>query len=222
MESKSRIWTMVLAVLLLNIVLAAEAQGVLGNNPRSGTAFTLALEGGNTFGAAIAFTPNYNLSLLDITIWLAGFTGTDAFGGGPYNIVGGIYENSKFSDQPAEQIMDLGILTPNNGSLAAFTFTNGSASTILVADQKYWLFVYMRGGFVGSAANWVNGSTPAGSATYDGSESFADGSFTPSSATPAFSITEAPEPSTLALVGLGAVILLSARLRKYSNYIQKR
>jgi hypothetical protein len=117
--------------------------------------------------------------------------------------------------------MDLGSLTHNNGSLSAFTFTNESASTILMADQKYWLFVYMNGPYVGSVANWVNGDAPAGSATYDGSESFVNGSFTSSSATPAFTISTVPEPSTFALVGFSAVILLWTRLRKNSKRVQK-
>lgn len=208
MKLKPKTRALVFAAFFLNTVLVLEAQGTFGNNPSGGTAFTIGVEAGNTFGGAIAFTPLNSLALLSVTVWLDGFNGTNVAGDGPYEIIGGIYQNSGSSDQPGQELIDLGTLTHNDGSFAAFTFTNRSQSTILEADEKYWLFIYMTGGFAGSAASWVKGGTPMGGATYGGSQSFADGNFASSTATPAFNMNEVPELPTFALIGSGAAILL--------------
>jgi hypothetical protein len=191
--------------------MAVKAGPILGNGPVGGEAFSIAYEAGNTWGAAISFTTPQNVDLFSVTLWLTGYTGQNG-----QSICASIWNDANqlesfFPTQPGVKIADLITPSSNDGSLAAFTFYDALQTPILSGDTKYWLLVYGTGSLSGSSMKWVDGSSPTGGATFDGSEALAAGSFSsPGFTTPAFTINSTseiinsvPEPSTLALALLG-------------------
>jgi len=202
----------ILPAMLATILLAtiSEAQGVVfGNSPTGGGVFNFTADGGIAGGGAVAFTPTQNLSFSGITVWLTGYTGRDMYGNLNQSLYAGIYDNySPFPgspNQPAQEIASLSAPAPNDGSLGSFTFANLSPTTTLQANTQYWLFIYENtsGSFnYYDYPQWVGGDSPIGNAIYDGSESFFDFSFSPSSETPAFAINAVPEPGTTSMMSL--------------------
>jgi hypothetical protein len=192
---------------------------VFGNcSGGTGSAYSIgASSSGETFGAAVGFTPDANMSLSSVTLWLNGFTGQN---GQTYSAE--ICENvDPFSqgNQPGEVIATLNTPAANNGSTKAFKFTDASGSLTLDAGQEYWLAIFgvvpsPQAGFVSS--EWVQGADPIGSAVYDGAEGYSGGMFYTSSATPAFSLNSSdpsaisiapvPEPSSVTLMIIPALL----------------
>jgi len=222
MKIRSRLFGLFALAIVSSIVLpVAKGDPILGNAPVAGDAFSIAYEAGNTWGAAISFTPQQNVDLFSVTVWLTGYTGQNG-----QSVCAGIWNDANqlepfFPSKPGQEIASLSTPAPNDGSLAAFTFYDSSEPPLLDSDSKYWLLIYGAGGQSGSSLNWVDGSSPTGGAIYDGSESLAIGNFSPASlTTPAFSIDSSseinpvPEPSTLALAALGCAFLFRFRHRK--------
>jgi len=208
--------------LLVAVSLTAKADvPVFGNTTNVGEAFTIsATASGESFGGAVAFTPLENISVTSVTLWLDGYTGEhdQAF-------CAGIYENE--FNMPGLPVAALNIPPPNDGSRAAFTFTDAAEPATLEAGQEYWLFIY---GAVPTncpqsmSVAWVNGGAPTGDSVYDGSEAFSASTFGDSPDMPAFTINTVPEPGVMAFIGL-AVLLGLGRVvcqRRISPQIAKR
>ena len=212
--------------LVLISCLAAEADSPeFGNSPNgNGTAFGLDTYGQLSLsGGAVGFTPDGNIDLSSVSLWLTGYTGQSG-----QTIHVSIWDNSPGStdNHPWAPVLSLGSASPNNGSLAEFTFSSPSAnpyndpsgSTVLSANTEYWLVVTAGAGpgNCTTDAGWVNGTTPTGNAIFDASETYNvnGGSFDPSSAMPAFSINsdspfsinEVPEPGSTSIINFAMLL----------------
>jgi hypothetical protein len=210
-----------LAVISLSATVAVKGGPILENEPIGGDAFSIAYEAGNTWGAAVSFTPQQNVDVFSVTLWLTGYTGQNG-----QSMFAGIWDDANdlesfFPTQPGWEIASLSTPASNDGSLDSFTFYASSEMPILASNTKYWLVIYGTGDLSGSSLTWVDGTSPTGGATYDGSESLAVGSFSsPSLTTPAFTINSSPEvnpvpePSTVALAALGLAFLFRFQSRR--------
>jgi hypothetical protein len=200
---------------LLTAAVSVQADSpVFGNSPGNGTAFSLAFASGNTWGGAVLFTPSQNIELSSVTMWLSGYT---AQCGVTPSV--SIYDSYQFPNHVyglASEIVSLNTPAANDGSSAAFTFTDSSGTT-LDAGQDYWLFAYGswngNGNFGGASSYWDAGTTPIGAAVLDQSDFFNNGGLMESGLTPAFSINSdsptvgvVPEPNTLTLLAIPALL----------------
>ena len=224
-----RIAQWISAALFVATCVAAKADvSVFGNSPNDGTGFGVSVYNQLSLsGGAVEFTPSQNINLSSVRLWLSGYTGQ--YG---QSIYANIWLNSS-ANAPYTPYLSLGTSVHNNGSLAAFTFSSLSAnpysdpsgSTILSANSSYWLVVTASGqpGNFMAGANWVGGSAPIGIAAYDGADNYNvyGGSFSASTSLPAFSINEAsspivilevPEPNTVALMAIPAVLGIGRKL----------
>lgn len=216
-----------LAVAAVSVATAFAARAdvsVFGNSPNGNNGYTLSVYNGlGLSGGAVEFTPTENINLSSVTLWLSGYTGQ--FG---QSIYANIYTSSS-ANQPYGPYLSLASAPHNNGSLAAFNFSSPSAnpyndpagSTVLTADTTYWLVV-TAGGSAGNSmvgANWVGGTTPGGAAILNGVDNYYtyNGIFSPGSTLPAFSlndstfiIQEVPEPGSLSLIGIPALLLIGS------------
>jgi hypothetical protein len=216
-----------IAALSFLVCFAAKADvPVFGNSTNNTSAFQVGIAGDNTFGGAIGFTPLENLSVSSVTLWLSGYNGLSSYYSGPNGIV---FTNQSYVvsingngtafgyNTPGIPLTPLNVPAPNDGSLAAFTFTVPSGSVALEAHQEYWVaisgitmpesFLYYNN------SDWVGGGTPTGDAIYDGAVSQYSAGFTSSTDVPAFTINIVPEPSEYALVGAGVVLFGFRRWR---------
>lgn len=195
----------------------AAAQGVFGNAPVGGNAFAFVANGGSGSGGAVGFTPAQSLTFASVTVWLDGYTGLDMYGNLNQSFSAGIYADSvrqigpaTFVHEPGAALLTLATPPPNDGTPAAFNFANPSAASVFQAGTTYWLFIYeLTGGSVNyyNYPQWASGGAPAGAAAYNGSLSFAQASFSASSATPAFQFNAVPEPGAGALLLVGGLAL---------------
>jgi hypothetical protein len=217
-----------LAGLFLSASLSVKADVPIFGNSINGNADGFSLSSYNQYafsGGAVEFTPQENIDLSSVDLWLAGYTGQQSISVSIWdnNPAGTGSDNlGTASSFPWAQVINFSSAAPNDGTLAQFTFSNPSAnlfndpsgSTVLLADTNYWLVVTAEGKF-GSSINtstWVGGGTPTGGAIYDASASYniSGGSFDASSDMPAFSINTdsslliaaVPEPSSAALMAL--------------------
>jgi hypothetical protein len=190
--------------------LSAQASvPVFGNSPDGdGTSFSLSVYNELSMsGGAVEFTPQENINVSSVTLWLADYTGY--YG---ERVDASIWEN--YDNTPYMQLLDFNPASPNNGSMAAFTFcdpaadlfTDPSGSTTLSANASYWLVVTEGGppGNYATGANWVGGGVPMGDSIYNGSDNYTpdQGEFDACSVLPAFTINTVPEPSFAGLTCL--------------------
>jgi hypothetical protein len=196
---------------------------IFGNSPGDGTGFDVVVYNQLSLsGGAVEFTPRQNINLSSVTLWLSDYTGQ-------YNqtINAGIYYNNcgnSFNNQgtatyfPGALVLGLSSPAPNDGSLAPFTFSDPSGSTVLSANTGYWLVVTASGqpGDYLYDSNWVAGETPTGDAVYDRSDNYNvnNGTFDSSSVLPAFTLNAVPEPGSAALMGLSFLLLGGCALYK--------
>lgn len=214
-----------LGAVFLNLSREAGAQGIFGNSPMEGTAFSFVSGGGGVAGGgAVAFTPMRDFSFSSITLWLTGYTGLDMYGNMTQSFYAFITDDyarqtgdNTYQHQPgSETVASLSVPAPNDGATAAFTFANLSPTAVLHADTTYWLFIYESTGGVpnwGHVPEWVSGDAPAGDAVYNGASSFYAGMFASSYATPAFTITAVPEPGVTTILVLGLLAVLTSVAR---------
>lgn len=207
---------LLLGLFLLSVCLPAKADWrVFGNNPGSGNAFSLAFESGNTFGGAILFTPADDINLSSVTMWLSDYNGQNG-------IIPSVSVYTSQQQGPGnyvlgQEIAALDTPLPNDGSTAAFDFSNASGSTILDANMAYWLFAYgMWSGttnYAGAYCYWEAGTSPTGGAAYMQADTYVNGSFSgQSSIAPAFAINAVPEPGSAALLGIPALFWIGRGL----------
>jgi hypothetical protein len=221
-----------LVVVSLIACLAARADApAFGNSFNNGSsAFSLATYGQLSLsGGAVGFTPEGNIDLTSVSLWLSGYTGqygqsidVSLWNSNPANT--GFANTGNAGSFPWSPVITLQSAAANDGSLAEFTF-DASSSTVLSANTEYWLVV-TAGAHAGNnmtGASWLAGGTPVGDAIYDGAESYnvSGSAFDTSSALPSFSIntdadsltavTAAPEPSSVALMMI-PFLLLAGRL----------
>ena len=204
---------------LIAICISANADApVFGNSPGNGTGFNISVYNQlSLYGGAVEFTPQENINLSSVTLWLSGYNGQY---GQTINV--GIYGNSDNSfynpgtarNFPWTQILGFSSPAPNDGSLAAFTFSNPywspaynpNGSTFLSANTPYWLVVTSGGrpGNYTCAANWTEGGALTGNAMYNGSDNYNvyGGAFDSSSVMPAFTINTIPEPGFASLMSI--------------------
>jgi hypothetical protein len=205
-----------LAISFSFVASPARASMILGNLPDNGSGYEISTEAGNTFGAALEFTPLVNVGFDSVTLWISGYTGLDGSSLSLSLMADSSSDGLPFSG-PAQTIIS-GSMTPNDGSDAAFTFNLGGQ---LKSNTPYWLFLYLQvpgGGFGPDYGKfncqWDGGGTPVGDVVINGSETYVDG-FSPSSFqsdAPAFSINSVPEStSTASLLALAAGCGLLAR-----------
>jgi hypothetical protein len=217
------------ALFFITCFTAQADVSVFGNSPSGGSG---GLSSGyinptESYWCAIGFTPQENIDLSSVSIWLSAFNGQNVGvsialnGDNPEFNAGGTATNF-----PEYGYLDFSSPAPNDGSLAAFTFTNPttgnplvnpSGSTVLLADTEYWLVVVDTGNpGVGTAVSWVAGETPAGEAMYDGSatDSGEQLAWNTASGLPAFSINTVPEPGSAALVVIPLLLGAGHRLFK--------
>jgi hypothetical protein len=188
-------------------VSAKADRPVFGNHPNGGgPAYNLAWYDYMSSGGEVGFTPYADMTISSVTVWLTGYDGADGL-----TFDAAIYNN--FYGQPDFEIANLITPAPNDGSDAAFTFADSSGSTMLDADQEYWLLIYASGTNPSEpvGATWDTGGTPCGNAFYDGSQGFNESY----SGTPAFSLNTVPEPGSTCLMGIPLLIWLGAKLYKY-------
>lgn len=230
-----------LASLLATVSLSVRADGpIYGNSLGNGSGFSLVTYNGLSMsGGAVAFTPDENLDLSSVSLWLSGYTGQNG-----QNIDVSIWGD--YNSSPSEPLINFGSASPNDGSLDQFTFSNPSVSlfsglsgTTLSASSEYWLVV-TAGGQPGNyieGASWAGGSDPTGAATDDGVDSYnvygsSFDSLDSSSGSPAFSLNgpdgnsvePTPEPGTLSLFSiallLGTANLLYKRRKAQAEALQ--
>jgi hypothetical protein len=208
---------------LVLLVAASTAKAdvpVFGNSPNGEDGFGLVYGSPNPiFGGAVEFTPAENIEISSVSLWLIGYTGQS----GQY-ISASIW--SAGSGFPFAPYLYLNAPSPNNGSLAQFTFSNPDlGSTVLWANTAYWLVVQPGGQLGGNnQAGWVGGGNPGGDALFGRSDLYdiAPGeSFEPSTVMPAFTINIVPEASYVAFLSLQLLLwvatLFTERLYLVSN-----
>lgn len=198
----------------------ARADALLAAQPNGGSGFSISAGYYSTWGS-VGFTPSQNYNFTSVTLWLTGFDGSD-----DSQPVLSLWSNNSFpgsTSQPGTKLLDFATPTPNDGSLSAFSF-DASISYNLQANTTYWLVLSESGPHAypfSGTCNWVGGATPSGNAVYNGSKILYNGSgFQSWPMTPAFSIGSAnslgqvnpvPEPSTLMLGTLMAMLLIISR-----------
>src|SRR5215469_320010 len=124
-----------IASMLIAICSSMKAdEAVFGNSPGNGNGFSISTYGQlSSSGGAVEFTPQQNIYVDSITLWLNYYTGLHG-----QTIIAGIYDNS---DNPAfnpgtatnfpwQQILSFSSPAPNDGSLASFTFSNPTGTPI--------------------------------------------------------------------------------------------
>jgi len=200
-----------------------NATPIYGYLPSGSGGYAIGTEAGNTFGVAVEFTPQENVTFSSVTLWISGYTGLD--GSSLQLSLMGDGSSIGFPPGPASTI-GTGTATANNGSDAAFAF---SLAGELQARTAYWLFLYLEVPGGGSGANygqfnclWDQGGIPAGNVVIDGSEYFADGFLSSSFQTdaPAFGINSVPDEAPTAamlIVSLGSLFLLRRDLHGTSQ-----
>lgn len=217
------------------VILCSSAKAdvpVFENSPDDETGFSITVLGQlSSSGGAVEFTPQEDIYVDSITLWLSDYTGQHG-----QTIIAGLYYNSDDSafnpgtatDYPWDQILSFSSPAPNDGSLDPFTFSNPTGtpiynptgSTLLSAGTPYWLVVTAEvkpdGNHMPVAANWVGGGTPTGEASYDGSDTYnvSGSSFDSSSVVPAFTINSVPEPGFAALMSIPLVFRLGRAFYK--------
>lgn len=227
-----RIIQTVIAFFLLGIGYSTSADTpVFGNHPCDNAAgFEIVLYNDLAIlGGAVEFTPGQNIDLASVTLWLNGYTGADG-----QLISAGIYENDESqsfnpgnaASFPGQEILTFTSPGANDGSLAAFTFSNPvgnpvndpSDSAMLSANTSYWLVVTASGlpGNYTHVATWAGGGTPLGTATYNCSDTYDvyRSAYDTSSALPAFTLNAVPEPDFKGFMGLFLLLSASGALRK--------
>jgi hypothetical protein len=215
-----------IAALSFIVCLAAKADiPVFGNTTNStGYAFQLGLpEVIDGEGGAIEFTPTENIDLSSVTLWLSNYTMQSSSYGG-----GSLYESpppSNLNPFDLSYLGDFNNATPNNGSIAAFTFELSSGPITLDAGQEYWL-IFAASDMGNSSPTiplpiyWMDGGAFNGDGTYDASYGYrSPGEFSSSTAIPAFTINTVPEPSEYALMGAGVVLFGFRRLKGGVSFV---
>lgn len=217
-----------IAGLLCIVALSAKADSsVFGNSLGSGPAFSLSFASGNTWGGAVLFTPTENISLSSVTLWLSGYNGQNGI-----TPTVGIYNSYQLPNNLFElgsEVVSLSAPAANNGVTGAFTFSD-SSTTVLKANQNYWLFAYglwdsSAPNFAGAADYWQAGNTPAGNAIFDQADYFNNGGLSQAPFVPAFSINDSspatinpvPEPSTVALLTIPVLFGIARVLYNRAN-----
>jgi hypothetical protein len=194
-------------IFLLVICLSAKADlPIFGNAPDgNGSAYDVSWYNYTSSGGAVAFTPDQNITLSSVTVWLQGYTGQNGL-----SLDAAIYNN--FQGQPGQEIDVLTSPEPNDGSISAFNFSSSSGSTVLDAGDEYWLLLYGNGTnpMDPTGCHWEEGGSPTGAAAYDGTQGF----YEPYTDTPAFTINAVPEPGVGSLVALGLLLGLGRLLSK--------
>jgi hypothetical protein len=215
MKSHAQIISIFLTTTLLTTGLVTKAQSIISTFPAGGGGFFYVGTDapGNYFGGAVAFTPSENYTLTSASVELSGYTG--AHGQiASLSIYSDLSEpnNATLPNQPNE-LLASGTVAPNNGSEASFT-VDFSGEMNLLANDTYWLFVQDTSPNGWKAVNgftWVGGGNPTGPAVYDGSAAFIVDGFYPSTASPAFSVDDAPanipEPSQYGFIGEAMLIV---------------
>ncbi len=210
------------------VCLAAKADvPVFGNMPDGVDTFSVGYSGDNMVSGAFGFTPQDNLDVNSVTLWLSGYSASTL----QYMVPSvGIYSNQFVLAGPGmnepnvnAQLASLNGPAPNDGSSAAFTFSAASGPIQLEANEEYWIWIRpeILGPFpTNGGANVLleSGGPPTGDATYN---EFEMGEFGISSDafTPAFTINVIPEPSEYALIGTGAVLVGFRRWRKWQRAV---
>jgi hypothetical protein len=151
-----------------------------------GDAFSIIAGRGDTYsGGAVAFTPQQDCSLTNVTLLLRGYTGLNG-----QEIKAELLENDP-RNQPGEPLGSFNVPPPNDGSIAGFTF-NLPANIGLKGGKTYWIFIYaglndasMQNGTV---LYWLQGSQINGAAVFSGSRMFIESGFVQSQSVPAFNI----------------------------------
>jgi hypothetical protein len=181
-----------LAFLFLSACLTVKADAPIFGNSTNGAGTAIVVGSGDEYnpqGGAIGFTPATNIAVTSVTIWLTGYNGQNGQG---YTMAlfNAEYSTTPPTNQPAgyDAIASFNTPPPNDGTTAAFTFTNASGATVLQANQTYWLFIGGYGTSTAVLANWEDGGTPTGIAAYYGAEAETNDSYVSISATPAFTI----------------------------------
>jgi hypothetical protein len=195
------------ALVCFAICVSARAdRPVFGNHPSGGgPAYNLTWYDYMSSGGEVGFTPYADMTLSSVTLWLTGYNGDNGL---TFDAM--IYNN--FYGQPGFEVASLIAPTPNDGSDAAFTFTDSSSSTTLETGEEYWLIIYATGTNPSEpvGATWDSGGLPYGDALYDGSQGYNESY----SGTPAFTLNTVPEPGSECIMGIPLLIWLGAKLYK--------
>lgn len=198
---------MVLVMLLATCLMTKADVPVFGNFPNGSSGFDIvAYNTSMNIGAAVEFTPLEDIDVSSVTIWLSGYSGI--YGQTMYASICSNNPHNTFgtaANGPGGALLTLTSAAPNDGSLAAFTF---SGSAILSANTSYWLVLDSEETQIAPApaqADWVGGGAPTGDAIYDGSVVYSylpSPSINTSSIVPAFTINAVPEPGVAALMSI--------------------
>ena len=202
---------------LLTAGFAAKADvQVFGNTTNGVGSFSIGVVNNDLFSGAFGFIPQENVGVSSVTLWLTGYTlSTEQYFD---NLYIGIYGNTTRSGINVPNVsVQLGTLTgpgPNDGSTAAFTFTDASGPIQLEAGQEYWIsldFDYVMSVNGESVVEWDGGGTPSGDGTYDEFEEVHLGVFPDDTFTPAFTINTVPEPGPTAFMSLAMLFGIGRR-----------
>jgi hypothetical protein len=188
--------------------------------PDGGTGVELGWNG-NPVGGAAAFTPSQNCIVSTVILGLTNYVEGDFIS---VSILNDYQQSTCPTNEPGDGVMDFETPPPNDGSAAAFTFTNigyigfngnfytnPPQSVVLQANQKYWLLVSGTStldGAPGSGPVWEGGGPPTGEAAYDGAELWDDDIFNCGWPEPAFVIFGYPAPPLLSISYLGNDVIL--------------
>lgn len=214
-QMKMKVAILVVAALVAVASFSAKAQVLFGNTP-TGT------YGGDLFffppnfidGEVFGFTANQNFTISSMTMTLSNYTSSINLILFEGNLGGG------FGPQGLQPLANFAGAAPNDGSAANFTFglfTQGAgtpiASVTLLANDNYWIAATST---QSSSVHWMLGTTPMGDATY--LNTYLWNGQTANTAfpepVPFFTLNAVPEPSTWALlvVGAGAVLIRRRRV----------
>jgi hypothetical protein len=218
-----KLYGLVLPILFVIIFLInaspAQAAIVISSLPTNDDGFAI---GATTSHAiewgAVGFTPDQDLTLTSVTLWLTGYTGVD-----DQRPEVSIWSDTTASapnlpHAPATSLtamsygysdgMAFNTPAPNDGSSASFEFDYPGELT-LQGGTIYWLVVDEvtppdNDGLNVLSFFWNGGGSVTGEAAYVGSEQLIIAGLLPSSTTPAFSIDAipVPEPRPMAIMAL--------------------
>lgn len=218
------------ATLLVNFTHPACAQSPISSDPQGTGGLNLSASPytGTSLPFGVAFTPGQDTAFGGVSLSLANYSVDEFYG----NLELGLYV-SLIGPGLSENYSPLVLENPFS-SITEFSFSNPAGPGVLQADQEYYLEFSIKA--IGSAdasadehITWVAGAPLNGNAAYDGMYTYGPTPgfnvnqppryFDTTDDPMAFSITAAPEPST---ISMGALMLIPLGISAVRSLLKNR